>query len=162
MSRSGHIMVAAFAAIALISGCGEASDDAAQNTFAAPISSAPSMSSPDTSTTAEPLLSSPLTVVADPEEATVPSSPDLAPSLQRLVNQAIADLATLLSVDASTISTVSAKSVTWPDGSLGCPQSGMNYTQVTVDGALIELAVDGTTYRYHSGGSRSPFLCHKT
>jgi len=35
----------------------------------------------------------------------------------------------------------------------------MGYLQTPVDGSLIELSVDGTTYRYHSGGARGPFLC---
>ena len=83
-------------------------------------------------------------------------------SLQPLVEQAIADLATRLNIDRANIVTNSAQAVVWPDKSLGCPQSGMVYNQVTVDGALIELRAGGTTYRYHSGGSRSPFLCAKS
>jgi hypothetical protein len=38
----------------------------------------------------------------------------------------------------------------------------MVYTQVMVDGALIQLSVDGTSYSYHSGASGGPFLCQKT
>ncbi|MGZ4680129.1 MAG: hypothetical protein ACXV98_04295 [Ilumatobacteraceae bacterium] len=85
----------------------------------------------------------------------------IEPGMQGLVDQAIADLAKRLSVDAASISVVSADAMVWPDGSVGCPQPGMNYTQVTVDGALIVLSASGTTYRYHSGGSRAPFLCTK-
>ena len=81
--------------------------------------------------------------------------PDIDPALRTLVDQAVADLATRLKIDASSIVTVSAQPMSWPDGSLGCPQPGMLYTQVMVDGALIELSVDGTSYSYHSGASRS-------
>lgn len=150
MTRFGIALV--FAGVVLISACGDATEDAEVQATAAPV---------DTTTTA-PLATSPMTIVADTQEVTMPPSSDVDPSLQGLVDQATADLAKRLSVDESTISTVSASSVTWPDGSLGCPQPGMNYTQVTVDGVLIELAVDGTTYSYHSGGSRGPFLCQKT
>ncbi len=78
-----------------------------------------------------------------------------------LVEVAVADLALRLGVDRSAVSVSSAAAVVWPDRSLGCPHPGMVYPQVTVDGALIELAVDGRTYRYHSGGSRGPFLCER-
>jgi hypothetical protein len=113
-------------------------------------------------TTSMPLAVSPLTVVAVTEETTVALSPAIDPSMQSLVDQAVADLATRLKVDASNIDTISAQSMSWPDGSLGCPQPGMGYTQVMVDGALILLSVNGTSYSYHSGGSRAPFLCQKT
>ena len=79
-----------------------------------------------------------------------------------LVDQAIADLAERLNIEAASITAVSTNSVVWPDTSVGCPQPGMVYTQVTVDGALIVLSAGGMTYRYHSGGSRSPFLCSST
>jgi hypothetical protein len=156
MSRSGYV-IAAFAAALLIGACGDATEEAAQDTNATPVSSAPTTATTPASGS---LVATPIT--ADTQETTVTPSPDVDPSLQGLVDQAVADLATHLSVDASTISVISAKSVTWPDGSVGCPQPGMMYTQVTVDGALVQLGVAGTTYSYHSGGSRSQFLCQKT
>ena len=89
-------------------------------------------------------------------------SATIDPALQPLVDQAVADLASRLKIDASKIDTVSAQAMSWPDGSLGCPQPGMVYTQVMVDGSLIQLSVNGMAYSYHSGGSRAPFLCQKT
>jgi len=82
-------------------------------------------------------------------------------SLQATIDLAVADLAKQLQVDASAITTVSAKSVEWPDKSDGCPQPGMSYSQVPVDGVLVVLSNHGTNYEYHSGGSRTPFLCKK-
>ena len=41
----------------------------------------------------------------------------------------------------------------------GVPLPDMRYEQVPTDGSLIVLSVDGAAYRYHSGGSRPPFLC---
>ncbi|NEA30507.1 hypothetical protein [Streptomyces sp. SID13031] len=76
-----------------------------------------------------------------------------------LVAQAKADLATRLGIDATQVTVVSSTEVTWPDGSLGCPKPGMFYTQALVDGTRTVLEVEGTRYDYHSGGSRSPFLC---
>ena len=81
--------------------------------------------------------------------------------MQKTIDLAVADLAAQLKVDASAITTVSAKSVEWPDKSDGCPQPGMSYPQIPVDGVFIVLSNKATTYEYHGGGSRTPFLCKK-
>jgi hypothetical protein len=75
------------------------------------------------------------------------------------VEQAKADLAKRLSIDAARVTVVSSEEVTWSDGSLGCPEPGMMYTQALVPGGRIILEVDGTQYNYHSGANRAPFLC---
>jgi hypothetical protein len=75
------------------------------------------------------------------------------------VEQAKADLAKRLSVDAGEVTVVSAAEVTWRDGSLGCPQKGMYYTQALIPGFRTILKVAGTEYHYHSGSGRAPFLC---
>ena len=54
---------------------------------------------------------------------------------------------------------VSAESVTWPNGALGCPKPGMAYTQALVDGMRVVVEVDGTTYDYRFGRGDSPVLC---
>ncbi len=92
----------------------------------------------------------------------LPSEPPtgiVQPGLDPLIAKAKADLADRLGISADDIETVSAEAVVWPDGSLGCPQPGMEYTQVLVDGAKIVLYAQGKTWEYHSGGTRDPFLC---
>lgn len=79
--------------------------------------------------------------------------------LQPLVDKAIADLAQRLSIDRKTIVVVNAQSVVWPDRSLGCPQPGMLYPQVLVEGFRIELRAGDQIYVYPGGGGRDPFLC---
>lgn len=81
------------------------------------------------------------------------------PALQKLIEQAQADLAQRLSVSISDISLVDAKEVTWPDGSLGCPQPGMFYTQVLTSGYLIKLKYDSRDFEYHAGKAGSPTYC---
>ena len=154
MKPSRRAAVAVLAALSMISACGSASNDEA-------IATEPAASTGSVTPTTS-LALSPETVVVITEETAVAPAPDIDPAMQTLVDQAMADLATRRAIDAAGIVAVSAKSVTWPDKSLGCPQPGMAYNQVTVDGALIELTAAGTTYRYHSGGGRSPFLCQKT
>lgn len=75
------------------------------------------------------------------------------------VDQAVADLAGRLDIDEGAVTVVSHEDVTWPDGSTGCPQPGMAYTQALVDGTRIILEVDGETYSYHASGMDDPFLC---
>ncbi len=75
------------------------------------------------------------------------------------VEVAKADLAQRLSVAADAIEVVAARNVTWRNGSLGCPEPDMMYTQVLIEGMKIILAVDGEEYHYHSGSNRGPFLC---
>ena len=84
------------------------------------------------------------------------------PELRPWVDLAIDDLVERLDISSGLIEVISAAAVTWPDKGLGCPQPGMAYQQVRVDGTLIELGVGGRVYRYHSGGSRAPFLCERT
>jgi hypothetical protein len=95
----------------------------------------------------------------DPEHR-VRDADTIEPGLRSVVDVAVADLAIRLQVDPNRISVVDADAVVWPDAGVGCPQAGMQYPQVPVDGARIRLEVDGATYDYHAGGDRpEPFLC---
>lgn len=87
------------------------------------------------------------------------SSSEPAPPGGGLVEQAKADLAKRLGVDAAAVTVISSTEVTWPDGSLGCPEPGMRYTQMLVNGNRTVLEVDGKQYAYHSSAHRAPFLC---
>ncbi|MEO7398773.1 MAG: hypothetical protein ABIW84_09435 [Ilumatobacteraceae bacterium] len=104
----------------------------------------------------------PVTSVAPPpagSDDTVFQQGNIEPALESSIEIAVADLAERLGIDAATIETSSAVFVEWPDSSLGCPTAGMQYLQVLTEGTLIELSVDSTIYRYHSGGLAEPFLC---
>lgn len=72
---------------------------------------------------------------------------------------AIKDLSDRLGVPAVDVTLVNESDVTWRDGSLGCPQEGMMYTQALVEGQRIVLQVDGIRYHYHAGNGRLPFYC---
>jgi hypothetical protein len=96
--------------------------------------------------------------VDDPR--TVPG--EIEPGLESLVLLAKEDLSERLSILIDEIEVLEARSVVWPDGSLGCPQPGMYYKQMPMDGVLIRLSVGGQVYEYHGGGSRTVFLCEQT
>ncbi|HJU52145.1 MAG TPA: hypothetical protein VJ815_07400 [Acidimicrobiia bacterium] len=76
-----------------------------------------------------------------------------------LVSTATMDLATRLKVTAAEIEVLEVEAVTWPDGSLGCPEPDQMYTQALVEGQRIILGHDGRVYLYHAGGDTQPFLC---
>ena len=80
--------------------------------------------------------------------------------IEDLVIQAKEDLADRLSISIDQIKVLEARSVVWPNAGLGCPQPGIRYKQVPVDGALIRLQTNGQVHEYHSGGGRGLFLCH--
>ncbi|MCP4420801.1 MAG: hypothetical protein GY805_29680 [Chloroflexi bacterium] len=73
------------------------------------------------------------------------------PGVNNPVLLAVADLSGRLSVSADEIELVSLQEVTWRDGSLGCPQAGMNYFQVLSPGQQMILRANGQDYHYHSG-----------
>ncbi|MCJ7659110.1 MAG: hypothetical protein MUO67_08170, partial [Anaerolineales bacterium] len=76
-----------------------------------------------------------------------------------LIAQAKEDLAERLGIPTTEIELLKIEEVTWRDGSLGCPQPGMLYTQALVNGSLIQLMHKDTVYQYHSGKGGPPFLC---
>ena len=96
-------------------------------------------------------------VTNEPSETRKQNSPE-----KQIIMQAKKDLACRLSVKDDRIKLLEVRQVTWPDSSLGCPQSGKIYNQVPQDGLLIRLEVEGRMYFYHSGGTLDPFLCEKT
>jgi hypothetical protein len=75
------------------------------------------------------------------------------------ITQAAEDLARRLNITADQIQLIDIASVVWSDGSLGCPQPGMFYTQALVEGLRIRLGVGERIYHYHSGRNQAPFLC---
>jgi hypothetical protein len=76
-----------------------------------------------------------------------------------VVDRAVADLAGRLAIPLADVEVVSAGSVTWPDGSLGCPQPGHFYTQALVPGYEAILRHRGRAYDYHARRDGAPFLC---
>ncbi len=76
-----------------------------------------------------------------------------------VVARARAQLAAKLSLPAASIRLDELETVTWPDGSIGCPEPEMVYTQALVPGIRIVLSVAGVAYHYHAREGGEPFLC---
>jgi hypothetical protein len=133
------------AALLLFGGCGnESAPDAGQE---------PTVSQPNDPTT------QPSSPTPTPSATPNPTPTQSGSTSQGPIGQAKADLAERLGTTADQITLVSSEEVTWRDGSLGCPQPGMSYTQALIDGSRIILESGGKKYEYHAGGRRAPFLC---
>jgi len=66
------------------------------------------------------------------------------------VRAAISDAASRLKVASDTIQVVSVSATDWSDTSLGCPQPGMFYAQVIVQGYTIMLSAGQARIEYHA------------
>ena len=81
------------------------------------------------------------------------------PELDSMVAAALADAAERARPGAPAPSLVSAESVTWSDGSLGCPVPGRMYTMALVPGYRIQIRSGAEMLDYHAGKRGKPVLC---
>jgi hypothetical protein len=79
--------------------------------------------------------------------------------MQDLINRAMTDLSQRLAISVNEIVLLEATSVVWPDGSLGCPQEGMQYAQVLTPGYLIRLQSGDQEYEYHASRGTTVIYC---
>ena len=71
-----------------------------------------------------------------------------------ITDPVVAEIARVAGVPVDQVTIVSAESVTFPDGGLGCPVPGVIYTQALVDGWKIVATAGGTTYDYRGSGTK--------
>lgn len=74
-----------------------------------------------------------------------------------IINQLVSDAASRTGGAVSEMRIALARQVTWNDGSLGCPEAGVMYTQALVDGYQVVLIAGDETLDYRiddSGGFR--------
>ncbi|MFU8839202.1 MAG: hypothetical protein ACNA8R_00585 [Nitriliruptoraceae bacterium] len=77
----------------------------------------------------------------------------------REITIATADAADRAGVAADDVTVAGFELVTWPDGSLGCPEPDTMYTQALVEGYRIVLEAGGERYTYHGALGDDPFHC---
>ncbi|MFO7537393.1 MAG: hypothetical protein R6X32_04950 [Chloroflexota bacterium] len=80
-------------------------------------------------------------------------------AIQKMVAAITADLSRHLQIAVDQIETEQVESVTWPDGSLGCPQPGYMYTQALVEGYRVTLKVADKRFYYHTQGTQHFVRC---
>ena len=71
----------------------------------------------------------------------------------------VEDAARGAGVDPSAVEVVTAEAVTWNDGSLGCPEPGMFYTQALVPGYRVVVEIDGEQLAFHGDSSGDFRFC---
>lgn len=110
--------------------------------------------------TSPPVTDSQETAVPDPSH-TGGSSPTSGDEPGDYLDAVIADAAQRAGVPPAEVQVERNQAVQWRDGSLGCPEPGMAYTQAIVDGYWVELLAGGERYDYrldHRGNFR---LCEQ-
>jgi hypothetical protein len=73
--------------------------------------------------------------------------------------QARADVARTIGLADPTALSVDVESVTWSDGSLGCPMPGMVYTQALVPGWRLVVTDSARRWTYHASRSGAWVQC---
>lgn len=76
-----------------------------------------------------------------------------------LLEQVLADAANRAGVEASSLTVVRSEAVTWNDGSLGCPEPGVLYTQEIIDGYWVEIVIGDVDLDYRLNSSGALLLC---
>lgn len=76
-----------------------------------------------------------------------------------LLERVKADAAQRTGAKAQELSIVSAESVTWANGALGCPEPGRMYTQALVPGYRIRVRAGGEELDYHTGPGDQFLVC---
>ncbi len=79
--------------------------------------------------------------------------------LQAMVGAALADAARRAVPGSAAPTVLRAERVTWPDGSLGCPQPGRMYTMALVPGYRIRVRSGDAVLDYHAALRGAPVLC---
>jgi hypothetical protein len=92
-----------------------------------------------------------------PTEAGMSVDPSLVPA--SVLGPIVADAATRAGVDVSELVVVHAAPVEFNDGSLGCPEPGMGYTQAIVPGYQVIVEHDGAQLDYRASGPGAFRLC---
>lgn len=110
-------------------------------------------------TAGEPTTGDP-TMVAN-ETAPAGSAPSLpvgeVPT--ELLEAVVADAAEKAGVAPAEVAVLAAEAVTWSDGSLGCPEPGMVYTQALVPGYRVVLEIGGDELHFHASQSGDFRFC---
>jgi hypothetical protein len=152
MRRRTFAGLAGLAAVIALAACGGDDDTGS----AATSGTVPTVSDTTPGSSVPPSTAPPSTPPPSVTPMPPASSPGSLPGTELdptrpLVTDAVADLAQHLDVAPEAVTVVAARKVTWPDGSLGCPEPGMMYTQALVDGTLVILEANGQQYEYHGG-----------
>ena len=78
---------------------------------------------------------------------------------QRILDPILKEAASVARVAREKLIIVRAEAVVWNNGSLGCPEPGMEYTQALVNGYWVVINAAAQTYDFRVGRDGSFRLC---
>ena len=78
---------------------------------------------------------------------------------QAILEAILKEVAALERVSPDQVAIARAESVVWSDGSLGCPEPGMAYTQALVKGYWVVVEAAGKKYDFRVGSGGTFRLC---
>lgn len=97
---------------------------------------------------------------ARPLATVPPSQPSVTGEVPAaILDPILANAAERLSVSPDQLTILVGEQVTWPDGSLGCPEPGMSYTQALVDGYQVVVEGGGSELDYRVGAGGGFRIC---
>jgi hypothetical protein len=80
-------------------------------------------------------------------------------TLAEVTASALDDAVRTTGLTRAELKVLSAEPVTWGDGSLGCPEEGMMYTQALVLGYRVRVQAQGRVLDYHASRNGQLLLC---
>ena len=101
--------------------------------------------------------------IAPPNRIPYPVDPSQAPGGTPIATSAIprelrravvADAAQRFNIPASAVVLARAEQVTWPDGSLGCPEPGRSYSQALIAGFRVVAVTSAGELHYNADSPR--------
>ncbi|MBK5265961.1 MAG: hypothetical protein JJE47_00860 [Acidimicrobiia bacterium] len=132
--------------------------DTTPNTTGSSTTTQPTPASSDT--TVPDRTASTLPEQVPPEENTLPDGPvDTSAVPADLMAKIMTDASTRSGVPVGDIFAVRAEQALWNDGSLGCPQPNMSYTQAQVDGYWVVLKAQDQLLDYRASKSSFFVFC---
>lgn len=174
-TRRPLLAVSAVSLAAALVGCGDVGSDAGDEPTTAPTQSSDDSGSDDrsdetTDDSEDAAVTSEDAVIGDKpthteiapggQEASLPLGTVPDGVVERAdVQAAIAAEAERSGVEPAAVGVAGYADVTWSDGSLGCPQPGMMYTQALVPGHQLVLEVDGSCASYHAAQGKDFSFC---
>jgi hypothetical protein len=79
--------------------------------------------------------------------------------LRSIIRAAVDDAARRTGRAVVTLQVISSEAVTWPDGSLGCPEPGVTYTMAPVPGCRVRIQAGDTVLDYYTSRRGYLVLC---
>ena len=152
--------------VAFITGCQANSRDSSM-----PLETAASQTALSRSTTLPDL---PTQQIATPDRmsATMTKKPERVPPTlittpvtgevpAKLLDVILKDLAGRTGAALEKIAVIQSQATIWNDGSMGCPQPGVMYTQALVNGYWVILQIGNQKYDYRAAQTGYFFLCER-